>query len=91
MDAKTLYEVYSTHSPLIVPEWDDLNPAWRYTWNKTAAQAFKPNLDLALDNREIKTIGACVNYARNFKDVGLPGHNLMLLVAKLAKREGFVE
>jgi hypothetical protein len=40
------------------------------------------------DERQRKIIGACVNYAEQYPDTGLPGHNLMLIIARMAEQLG---
>lgn len=42
-----------------------------------------PEWRLAFDNRQQALIGNCTNYAEN-NPAGLPGHNLMLIIAAMA-------
>lgn len=43
-----------------------------------------PQWRVSLDGRERALVAAAESYARCHKDAGLPGHNLLMLVAKLS-------
>ena len=45
-----------------------------------------PEWAQGLTEREVRQVLACMHYARDFPDAGLPGHSLMILVAKLTKK-----
>lgn len=60
--------------------------AARVAWLSDPSGAGYPQWRVVLDERERNLLAAAESYARNYSTAGLPGHNLLMLVAKLAKQ-----
>ena len=46
---------------------------------------------MQLTDREQKLVNACIDYAENNAEAGLPGHNLMILINKFSEENAMYQ
>lgn len=85
------YEAYGdfrgwkSHDDKPMPQWEELPLPTQNAWDIAIAAVFLAiREELRLEGRDVKTIRGSKVYRKDFSDAGFPGHNLLLLVAKLS-------
>lgn len=88
MTGEELYAIYGTVTDFKnyqgnpMPEWKDLPANIQLAWN-TCGEAQNARLDL--NERELRQVHFAHLYASKYQDAGVPGHSLLLVIAKLAE------
>ena len=73
------------------PFWEQLDESLQSTWNHAfdyMMSMINRNFEEELSGRDKLQIQFCQLYAEHFENAGIPGHNLFILIAKLADQLG---
>lgn len=73
-----------------MPTWEELPEKIQLAWQAAATTAGLNMGNMLFDTREMKQISHAIHYADQYAEAGVPGHGQFMLIAKLARRLGFM-